>query len=470
MIQTKNQDAVVSNAAISVEIDPSLVRCRFFIEKPSGDAVAVVARVPASRPHLFFRPPGGPAQLGLGVAARVMARPMPGEPWPLSELGEQLRAELGEHLGAGVPWTAFLACAFDPAAPFGPSTGPWHGYSPIELFLPEALLTFQMDRVEVVLLCSAERYPVLEREVQSLVESAGEAGPDDRRSDLGDLAIEWADDIHRDNVVTALAELARPGSGRLDRLDKVVLAHAVEVTRSTPFDPARILSRLGTANPAAYLMSYRPRGGSAVFLGASPERLATVAAGRVISGALAGSAPRGRTTKEDDRLGRELLDSEKDLDEHAIVGEMIATALAPLARNVEAGPGPRLERLPTVQHLFTPITGTLEPGRSILDVALALHPTPAVGGMPRERALEAIRRLEAVPRGLYAGAFGRVDSNGEGDLAVAIRSALISADHARVYAGGGIVPGSDPDLEVEETKLKLAAVLAALAGGAAADG
>jgi isochorismate synthase len=206
-----------------------------------------------------------------------------------------------------------------------------------------------------------------------------------------------------------------------------------------------------------------------VFLGASPERLARVEEGadgvrRVGSGALAGSAPRGATPEEDDALGRRLLASAKDLDEHAIVGDMIAHALAPLCLRVEHGGAPALERLRNVQHLFTPVSGVLRPGRGIFDAVAALHPTPAVGGMPRDRALAAIRELEREPRGLYAGVVGWADLAGRGDSAVAIRSALVDGDRARVFAGGGIVATSDPDVEVEETRLKMAAVLEALGG------
>lgn len=462
MIQTNSQSAVAPGAVITAEIGRSLMRVRHVLDEPDVDAVALLSHLSPNRSHVLFRPPGGPVSFGVGSAARVVARPAPGEPWPLVEMMARLKLELEVHIGDLHPFTAFLACAFDPAAAFGPPKGPWRGYVPIELVVPETLLTIYPDRVDVVMMTSAERLPVLQAELETFWDLTADHGLAGRES-AADLAIEWADNAHRDNVVTALGELARPG------LDKVVLAHAVEVRRRGPFLPARVLDRLGKANPAAYLLSFRPRGGSPVFLGASPERLVTVTAGRVVSGALAGSAPRGKTPTEDDRLGRELLGSSKDLEEHAIVGEMIAAALAPLAHDIESGPGPRLERLPTVQHLFTPIAATLSAGRSILDVAVALHPTPAVGGMPRERALEAIRTLEGVPRGLYAGAFGRVDSTGEGDLAVAIRSALVADDRALVYAGGGIVPGSDPDLEVEETKLKLAAVLAALEGGSAAD-
>lgn len=458
MTQSKHESAVIPGGEISAEVGRNLMRVRRVLDEPDVDPIALLSHLPRHRPHVFFRPPGGPSYLGFGAAVRLVARPAPGEPWPLPELGERLRAELTAIVGPEASWSAFLACAFDPSSPFGNGKTPWRGYAPIELVAPETLLTVFADRVEVVYLASPERFITLEHELETVWNTTAELGLAGGQR-AADLAIEWADDEHRDNVVTALAELAQPG------LDKVVLAHAVAVHRGAPFAPAAVLARLAAANPAAYLFSYRPRGESPVFLGASPERLATVTAGRVISGALAGSAPRGRTPEADERLGRELLSSQKDLEEHAIVGEMITAALAPLCREVHAEHVPRLERLPTVQHLFTPIEGTLAAGNQLLDVAQALHPTPAVGGMPRERALAAIRSLETVPRGLYAGAFGRVDARGEGDLAVAIRSALLAADRAWVYAGGGIVPGSDPDLEVEETKLKLAAVLAALAGG-----
>ena len=147
---------------------------------------------------------------------------------------------------------------------------------------------------------------------------------------------------------------------------------------------------------------------------------------------------------------------------------MIADALAPLCRRVARRPAPVLEKLATVQHLYTPICGELHPGRGVLDAVAVLHPTPAVGGMPRGRALEAIRELERHPRGLYAGVVGWVAPDGTGDSAVAIRSALVEPEEkdgagtASVFAGGGIVSTSDPDVEVEETRLKLAAVLGAM--------
>jgi isochorismate synthase EntC len=347
------------------------------------------------------------------------------------------------------------------------------------------------------LIGTAERMPALEQELVAAVDGAREVsagartGPvaADRPEDLpGDLVIEWAAGRHRRAVEAALQSLRDP------ELSKVVLAHAVEVTRRRAFDPAALLASLRETFPGCFLFSFRPAAGpggdtrfdgsapAPVFLGASPERLARVRRDRpatererdpqrepadgaalcVVSGALAGTAPRGRTADEERRHGERLLASAKDREEHAIVETMIADALEPLCSRLERAVEPTLERLDNVQHLYSPVRGRLRPGRTLFDAVAALHPTPAVGGMPRDRAMAAIRALEPTQRGLYAGVVGWVDPDGHGDSAVAIRSALVDGPRARLYAGGGIVPTSDPDVEVEEIRLKLGAILGAM--------
>jgi len=337
---------------------------------------------------------------------------------------------------------------------------------------------------EALLVGPAERIPELEAELDTLVRQArllrsrreAESGaiPAPADAPAGDLVIEWAAGRHRRAVEAALDSLADPD------LSKVVLAHAVEVSRRRPFDVAVLLAALRQTFPGCFLFSFRPSSGpggdtrfdgarpAPVFLGASPERLARVRAAAeggglcVLSGALAGTAPRGRTPEEERRFGEQLLASAKDREEHAIVETMIADALSPLCTRLESGGEPTLERLDNVQHLYTPVHGVLRSGRTLFDAVAALHPTPAVGGMPRDRAMAAIRSLESTARGLYAGVVGWVDPQGDGDSAVAIRSALVDGSHARLYAGGGIVPTSDPDVEVEEIHLKLGAVLGAM--------
>ncbi len=261
----------------------------------------------------------------------------------------------------------------------------------------------------------------------------------------------------REAVEAALAAIAQ------ERLHKVVLARA-EVRRfpAAP-DPVAVLEALYRRHPEAYCFLYEPTPGVA-FVGASPELLTRVGPkGRLATAALAGTAPRGATPQEDAALGKALRQSDKDRREHALVVEAIRRALEPLTLALEVPTSPRLRRLPQVQHLETPIQGTLRPGVGLLQVAEALHPTPALGGMPREAALRFIARHEPVPRGWYAAPLGILFPDGTGELAVGIRSALLLGERVVLYAGAGIVAGSDPDREWDETALKMTTMREALA-------
>ncbi|NPA93761.1 MAG: isochorismate synthase [Chloroflexi bacterium] len=245
-------------------------------------------------------------------------------------------------------------------------------------------------------------------------------------------------------------------------LRKVVLARAEVLRLPTEIDAVEVLAALYRQHPRSYCFLMEPEPGAA-FVGATPELLARVHGRTVETVALAGSAPRGANEHEDALLGRELLASPKDGWEHAVVVETIRGALAPLTVGLAVPPSPRLRRLPHIQHLETPIRGLLRPGVGLLDVAEALHPTPALGGDPKAEALDFIARHEPFPRGWYAAPVGMAFPDGSGELAVAIRSALLLGDVAVLYAGAGIVEGSDPAKEWEETGLKLATMRRALA-------
>ena len=185
--------------------------------------------------------------------------------------------------------------------------------------------------------------------------------------------------------------------------------------------------------------------------------------------AVAGSSRRGRTPEEDQRLGLELRESKKEQEEHAVVVRAIAAALGPVCAQLRVPESPRLLRIEGIQHLETPIEGELERTAvlpSVIDLAARLHPTPAVGGTPRGAALAWIDRCEGLDRHWYAGPLGFVDREGGGEFRVALRSALIHSDGdsdcALLFAGGGIVGDSEPDRELEETRIKLRALLAPL--------
>ncbi len=261
-------------------------------------------------------------------------------------------------------------------------------------------------------------------------------------------------------VQTALEAIA------VGALQKVVLARPVVLPLPTPADPVAVLQALHRSQPRAYCFLFEPQPGMA-FVGATPELLARVQHGQVETVALAGSIARGRNEHEDALLGRQLLQSAKDRREHAAVVTAIRKTLVPLTRGLAAPSQPRLRRLPHIQHLETPLRGLLRPGIGLLEVAAALHPTPALGGVPRATALDFIAAHEPYPRGWYAAPVGLMFPDGSGELGVAIRSALLLGDRAVLYAGAGIVAGSDPAREWQETTLKLETMRRALASALA---
>jgi len=255
-------------------------------------------------------------------------------------------------------------------------------------------------------------------------------------------------------------------SEALDRIEKrafekVVLARAQDLTANEAFHPLRMLNGLRESFPDCFAFSLSNGKGQS-FIGASPERLARVESEILNTEALAGSAPRGKTASEDARFASELLNSEKDKREQRYVLDSISRRLKALGVELEGDESIRLKKLRNVQHLQTTVKGRIPKGMHVLDLIDALHPTPAVGGVPREGAIDAIPELEGFSRSLYAGAIGYVDHKGEGDFLVGIRSALVDGDRARLYAGVGIVEGSTPKKELQETDLKFRALMDSL--------
>ena len=262
---------------------------------------------------------------------------------------------------------------------------------------------------------------------------------------------------YADHVAAGVAAI------RAGRYRKIVLARARDLRATTGFHPLRALNSLRERYPDCYAFS-AGNGAGASFIGASPERLAAVAGGLLRTEALAGSAPRGRTAAEDAAFARQLLHSAKDGREQGLVLESILRRLANVGVTAAAPGRPRVRQLPNVQHLCTSVEAKLPEGVALLRIVGELHPTPAVGGTPREPAVAHLRELEPFDRGLYAGALGWVDHRGDGEFLVGIRSALMQGERARLYAGAGIVEGSDPAAELAETELKMRALRDALLG------
>ena len=247
------------------------------------------------------------------------------------------------------------------------------------------------------------------------------------------------------------------GRMRAGALDKVVLARAVDVEADAAVDPRLLAARLAERFPSCF--TYICDG----LVGASPELLVRRFGRQAESLVLAGTIRRGRSADEDSELERAFVESVKDAHEHRLAMESVRDVLAGIADEVETDSRPQLLRLANVTHLATHVQAWLPtPAPSALALATALHPTAAVGGTPRQSALEVIRELEAAPRGRYAGPVGWVDASGDGEFAIALRCAQLDGRSARLWAGNGIVAESDPDAEVAETSAKLDAVLSAL--------
>jgi salicylate biosynthesis isochorismate synthase/menaquinone-specific isochorismate synthase len=245
-------------------------------------------------------------------------------------------------------------------------------------------------------------------------------------------------------------------------LEKVVLAREVRLEADTPFKPAAVFGELRAAYRGCFCFCVGAP--DVAFVGASPELLVRREGAGVSTVALAGSTRRSADPAVDDHLGQRMLQGEKERTEHAIVARRIERTLAPLSVWVAVAAEPTLVKVANIQHLATPVRAQLGQPLSALELAGVLHPTPAVGGEPWERARE-VMGLEQLDRGWYAGPVGWMDATEDGELCVAIRSALIAGRTAHCYAGNGIVAGSDPEAELAETEVKLQAVLPALIGG-----
>jgi len=244
------------------------------------------------------------------------------------------------------------------------------------------------------------------------------------------------------------------------RLDKVVLARRVILASPADLDVENALRRLAASAPESTVFAFR-RGGR-TFLGATPERLIRTDGRSFRTVAIAGSVGRGADAAADAGLAAELLASEKDREEHDVVVAALRDRLGPIAERLTIEPKPRVLTLRHVQHLITEIEGTVVERQGLLALAERLHPTPAVGGEPRDLALNLIDEYEGFDRGWYAGPIGWLGADGDGELMVALRSGVVDHTQATLFAGCGIVADSDPDREWEESRMKLRAVASAL--------
>lgn len=323
--------------------------------------------------------------------------------------------------------------------------GPWAGFPSLLMRVPALAVTRVRGRT-LITCATADAEELLD------VEPSTTRPPLARMLEVSAVRnpIAWAAAIE-----SAAARL------RAGEASKVVLAREI-VARGDGVMPAGMVARsLRSAYPSCFTYLITGADGTA-FAGASPELLIRRSGAHAHAQPMAGSVARGATENEDERLAVELRLSSKDIAEHDVVSRFVVEAMRPFARTVAAR-SPEVVRFTNIQHLATSVDAELsEPYADALDLAAALHPTPAVGGWPRDAADRIIDDLEAMERGWYAGGVGWTDGNGDGEFAVALRCGLLWEDGARLYAGVGVMPDSDPARELEETDLKFKALLSAL--------
>ncbi len=420
---------------------------------PWFDPVAVFARADPGARALWLQPDAGFAIVASGAAAAFVDSSAERFPRALA----WWRGILGDAVVGTGPYAAPICLAgfsFDPEA--RRPGGPWAAFADADLAVPAAALVRQGDETWALLSAAVRPHDQARPIVESLATQLDRLlQPAPEEPDAGSsFAREEPEGAYWREAVSAATEAIGRGA-----LLKVVLAREV-VARGGPPAAGAVLRRLAQAYGGCTIFAF-DRGG-ALFLGATPERLVRLDGRRVRASCLAGSRPRGATPAEDDALGEALRGDRKERFEHALVVRALRDALEPLCETLVAPDEPELMRVRNVQHLYTPVEGLIREPASVLELVARLHPTPAVGGVPREAALAVIRRSEPFDRGWYAGPVGWTDASGSGEFVVALRSALLREDEARLYAGCGVVAGSDPGREWEESDAKLRAMRWAL--------
>jgi isochorismate synthase len=380
-----------------------------------------------------YATPEGRAFGGLGTA------------WSATSAGPDRFRRIEARLG-GLPEDAEVMVGFS-FSPDGPHGEEWSGYPAASAVLPQAAVRRVEGRSRLIAALPAGGSPGVLLSLLGTLrrpeEPAVHHGADHRVRPVP-TPDEW-----RDRVAETVAAI------RSGLLDKVVLARALDLETGTPIEPFELVARLRSRYPESRIFGWAA--GAAAFVGATPELLVARTGRRFHTTPLAGSVRRGADVDEDRRLADRLLASDKDRSEHAMVVDEIVARLQPISDTLDVPPGPVVERFATVQHLATRITGTGPAG--LLGLVDALHPTPAVAGTPTADALAFIDKVEAVDRGWYAGGIGWADRNGDGEISLALRSALLQGGTARLFAGNGIVAGSSAEAELEETRLKLRPLL-----------
>jgi salicylate biosynthesis isochorismate synthase/menaquinone-specific isochorismate synthase len=446
--RTGREVLVAHTTRVGAEVDPS--------------AVAIASRG-AGEPWFCFEQPDrdGHAVAAVGSVRRIEAT----GPHRFAEAASAWRALAGSaeaDAPDGPPGAGLVAVGGFAFADEGGGAHHWSGYPPASLTVPEVALARRGDDVRVTVCALAAPDDVPEELAARLTARLAGLRPGELPlldpAPAGRFRIDSvAPPEHYEGAVARAVERIRAGD-----FEKIVLAREVAVHAPSDHDAAAVFGVLRAAFRSCYVFCAGV--GDAAFVAASPELLVRREGLRASTVALAGSTRRSADPAVDDHLGEQLMRSDKDREEQAIVARRIMRALRPHAVWVAAPDEPAIIKVANIQHLATPIRAQLTAPLSAIELAGLLHPTPAVGGEPHAAAAPQIPALEGLDRGWYAGAVGWTDANEDGELCVALRCALLRGREARLYAGVGVVRDSDPAAELAETEVKLGALLPVLSG------
>lgn len=405
----------------------------------------------------WAHPRKGLRLLGRGCCHRQLAQGS--KRW--SKLSRYLDRTLDDwrHLdpdNSGCTPKLFAGLAFDDQDPM---LDAWQGYPNSGLFLPELLVQQEGEHCHLTFTTrtGVAPEPILQRWQALITQTLTPPGPARTLKLIAD-----ADRVDHHPTDTHWLDLARRGIQDVQqkRLQKVVIYRRRHLYRDHPIPARQVADYLERAYPDCRLFAHRQQGRTLV--SAAPERLVCKRGRQVWTDALAGTTTRSGDCTEDRRLGQALLQCPKTRHEQQLVVDAIQQALSPLCPDLQVPSTPGLKRLNNVQHLWSEIRGQLEDKQNLLQVAARLFPTPAVCGTPQDRALQWLRRRDQAQRGWYSGAGGWIDRHGDGELDVLLRCALLHGRQAELFAGAGLVAGSDAEAELLETEIKLEAALAAL--------
>lgn len=377
-----------------------------------------------------------------------------------SEKWDAIQKKSHIHNPYGVPGTGLLALggmSFDPQKS---KTDLWKHFSDSQFHIPEITLTKHEQTYYLSMNTMITQNDSPEQLAGGLRRKVNYLLSYQEHKEQMDLKVTGKKEIEpeqwKEAVQCAIEDI------RQQHTEKIVMARELRLQLSQTVDIPTVLKNLIQTQPNSYVFAFGH--GEDYFVGATPERLVKTNKEHMLSMCLAGTAPRGETTVEDDQIKHNLFHDKKNREEHDFVVQMIRSGIEDYCTDIDIPETPSVHQLKNLQHLFTPVKAKLNRETTIFDIIEQLHPTPALGGTPTEKALAFIRDNELLDRGWYGAPVGWIDSNASGEFVVAIRSGLIQNDEASLFAGCGIVADSVIEEEYEETNVKFLPVLNVLQG------